>query len=173
MPPRLAPALALLAPLGVLAASGPEARAAQPPKDEDCLGCHADRDLARSAPRAGRPASVFVDAAVLRGSTHGGLECVACHMTATAPHGERLPAVRCAGCHDDVPARLAGSAHGRRTTAGPQPACAACHGTHDVRAWPPRDGSTASRPNPRPGGCATSRGWSGSARRRSGSSRSG
>ena len=56
--------------------------AADLPKAEDCLGCHADKDIKRGAPGPGRSASVFVDAAGLKASAHGALECVACHRTA-------------------------------------------------------------------------------------------
>ena len=105
------------------------------PKAEDCLGCHADKGLTRGAPAKGKPPSLFVDEALLKGSAHARLECVACHKTATVPHDERLPAVSCAGCHDKQRAVLGGGIHGsRRAQAGSRPpTCAACHGTHDVK----------------------------------------
>jgi len=112
------------------------ARAADLPKSEDCLGCHADRDLKRSAPAPGRPASVSVDAAALKASTHAGLECVACHKTATAPHEDKLPPVRCAGCHDKARAVLGEGVHGGRTAPARGAGgvtCSSCHGTHAVR----------------------------------------
>jgi cytochrome c3-like protein/doubled CXXCH motif protein len=120
--------LALLgSPAGAVAAPAPSA-----PKAEDCLMCHSDHDLKRSTSSPGRPDSLFVDAAALKASAHGGLECVACHRTATAPH-EALPRVRCADCHDKVRATLAEGAHGRAPAAGATaPACTSCHGVHDV-----------------------------------------
>jgi len=45
--------------LGVLVAAAPAA--AQAPTAEECLACHQDPGLQRSAPRPGRPASVAVD----------------------------------------------------------------------------------------------------------------
>jgi hypothetical protein len=111
--------------------------ASEAPKDDECLACHADKDLKRATPRAGRGPSVFVDPAVLQGSTHAGLDCVSCHATATAPHDEKLPPVRCADCHAEVPSTLAASAHGAARPGVPgaraAPTCAACHGTHDIR----------------------------------------
>jgi DnaJ-class molecular chaperone len=106
-----------------------------PPKAEDCLACHADKDLTRAAPAKGRAASVYVDESLLKGSAHAALECVACHKTATAPHDERLPAVTCAGCHETPRTALGNGVHGNRKTAGGRAplACAACHGTHGVR----------------------------------------
>ena len=102
---------------------------------EDCLACHADKGLARGAPVRGKALSVFVDEAVLKGSAHASLPCVACHRTATAPHDERLPAVSCAGCHDGQRAALGEGIHGSRKAqaARPSPSCAGCHGTHDVK----------------------------------------
>jgi hypothetical protein len=105
---------------------------AETPKDEDCLACHADKDLKRSAKRPGKGASVAVDPAVLKASTHDGLECVACHVGATAPHDDKLPPVSCANCHGDVPKTLAGDAHGTGGGKAP-PTCTGCHGTHGIR----------------------------------------
>ena len=114
--------------------AGGAAWAAEAPKAEDCLACHADRDLKRGTPAPGRPASLFVDHAALTASAHGRLECVTCHTSATAPH-EALPRVRCTDCHAPVQAALAEGAHGARKTAArtPAPTCASCHSTHDVR----------------------------------------
>jgi DnaJ-class molecular chaperone len=108
--------------------------AADLPKAEDCLGCHADRDFKRGAPAPGRSASLFVDSAGLKASAHGTLECVACHRTATAPHDEKLPPVNCAGCHDKARAVLAAGIHGAGKARGGRPAaaCTSCHGTHQV-----------------------------------------
>ena len=108
---------------------------AQPlPSAQDCLACHADRELKRSAPKKGRPDSLFVDQAMVTGSIHGALECVACHTTATVPH-EALPAVNCAACHDAARAALGGGAHRSRPwqTGAPPATCAGCHGAHAVR----------------------------------------
>lgn len=115
--------------------AAPAAKPAEPAKDEDCLACHADRDLKRDRPRPGRAASLHVDAAAVEGSTHAGLGCVGCHTTATAPHEARLPAVRCTECHDEVPAVLAGGAHGPRPAGAKEaaPTCAGCHGSHAVQ----------------------------------------
>jgi DnaJ-class molecular chaperone len=76
-----------------------------------------------------------VDAQALEGSTHGPLECVACHKTAAAPHDERLAPVSCAGCHDKARAALATGAHGARRARDGRPAvaCVSCHGTHQAR----------------------------------------
>ncbi|MBI2160799.1 MAG: hypothetical protein HYU25_10570, partial [Candidatus Rokubacteria bacterium] len=120
--------------LGVSLLAGGAAWAADAPKAEDCLACHADRELKRSTPAPGRPASLFVDHEAVKASAHGRLECVACHKTATAPH-EALPRVRCADCHVKVPAALAEGAHGSRKVPAraPAPTCVSCHSTHDVR----------------------------------------
>jgi nitrate/TMAO reductase-like tetraheme cytochrome c subunit len=109
------------------------ARAADAPTSEDCLACHADRDLKREAPAGGRSASVFVDAPALKASAHAALACVACHKTATAPHEGKLAPVSCAGCHERARAALSEGVHGGRTAATRGVGCVACHGTHTVR----------------------------------------
>lgn len=101
-----------------------------PLSTEDCLGCHADRDL-----KDPRGASVFVDAARQRASVHDGLDCASCHEGITAyPHPEPVPAVRCASCHDDAARVHEGSVHAPGK--GPdRPECTSCHGPgHDVLA---------------------------------------
>ena len=108
---------------------------ADPPTAQECLACHADRDLKREKPVPGRGVSLFVDEAALKGSAHGRLECVACHKTAGAPHDERLPPVRCADCHQKARATLSEGAHGSPKAVKAQaraPTCVACHGTHAV-----------------------------------------
>jgi hypothetical protein len=111
------------------------AHAADVPTNEECLACHADKDLKRAAPAPGRSASVFVDAGAFKASVHGTFECVACHQTATASHEGRLPRVDCASCHDDVRTALQGSVHGAAGVRGGPPAvpCTSCHGSHQVR----------------------------------------
>jgi hypothetical protein len=75
-----------------------------------------------------------VDEAAVKASVHGRLDCVACHRTATAPHEERLPAVRCAECHARARGALSQGVHGssKAQAAVRAPTCTACHGTHAV-----------------------------------------
>jgi nitrate/TMAO reductase-like tetraheme cytochrome c subunit len=117
----------------VLLAAGAARGAEDLPRSEDCLVCHADRDLKREAPARGRSASLFVDAPALKASAHAGVECVACHKGATAPHEGKLPPVSCAGCHDGARAALGAGIHGSRTASARGVGCASCHGTHAVR----------------------------------------
>ncbi len=98
------------------------ARAADAPTAQECLACHGDRELKRG----------FVNEAATKASVHARLECVACHKTATAPHEERLPPVRCAECHAKARAALSGGIHGSAKARAPAPTCAGCHGTHAV-----------------------------------------
>lgn len=123
--------------LGALLAAGVEAAPATPKPAataaataDECLACHADRDLEREKPVAGRADSLFVDHERLKASTHGALDCVACHTTATAPHEGRLPAVRCDSCHAGAPAAVKQGAH---AALAPGAGCTQCHGTHGVQ----------------------------------------
>jgi predicted CXXCH cytochrome family protein len=129
----LATALAGFAVLAAFAAGG--GLLAQ--SNEDCLECHAGRDL--EGTRAGKPLSVHVDAGLLRGSVHRDLDCVNCHQDlagAELPHAEEAAPVACASCHEQPGADHAGSLHGRAAARGDPlaPSCATCHGSHAVRA---------------------------------------
>jgi hypothetical protein len=121
--------------LGFLLSLAGAAHAADVPTSEDCLACHADKDLRRGGAGHGRSRSVFVDAQLLKASTHEALACVDCHQTATVPHGEKLAPVNCAACHDDARAALATGIHGTANAPGGRPAvaCTSCHGTHQVQ----------------------------------------
>src|SRR3989338_4859775 len=115
--------------LGALLLLPGVAGAADAPTAQECLACHGDRELKRGAPSPGRPLSLFVDEAAMKASVHAGVECVACHRKATAPHEERLPPVRCAECHAKARAALSEGVHGNAKARGraPAPTCAACH----------------------------------------------
>lgn len=100
------------------------------PTSEDCLGCHADKDLAKTV--QGKTISLHTDAVALKGSVHGRLSCTGCHAGITeVPHPEKLPPVSCTGCHAAAADKAARGIHGRKD--GPQLDCQSCHGTHDVK----------------------------------------
>jgi hypothetical protein len=115
------------------------------PTNDDCLGCHGDKSAARAD---GRP--VFVLPEVFAASIHGeaGLACTDCHQDlahAELPHGEKLAAVSCSGCHEKPTAEYQKGVHAaarkKATEAHATPSLAAtcidCHGMHDIR--PARD----------------------------------
>ena len=109
--------------------------APKPPANEDCLACHGDPAAARAN---GTP--VAVAAAAFEASKHGPLACVDCHADLAAlaeyPHPDTLKKVNCASCHDAVGATYHDSIHARaREKAGLNvaPACADCHGRHEIR----------------------------------------
>jgi hypothetical protein len=108
----------------------------KPPASDDCLACHGDPDTKRAN---GTP--VAVDATVLRASGHGKVECVACHADLAAvtdfPHPDTLKKVNCAACHDAIGMTYHDSIHARareRSGLNVAPACADCHGRHDILA---------------------------------------
>lgn len=76
---------------------------------------------------------MFVDEAVLKGSTHASLACVSCHRGATAPHDEKLSPVRCDGCHRSPPREVAHSVHAPLAGPAGGMACVKCHGGHGVQ----------------------------------------
>ncbi|MCP4583578.1 MAG: hypothetical protein GY839_18365 [candidate division Zixibacteria bacterium] len=102
---------------------------------DDCLMCHEDPDL--TTDRDGHEISVFVDLDKYQKSIHGEFECIDCHASledAEFPHEERIEAVDCGLCHDDIAEIHAKSVHGKSiageaTTAAE---CKDCHGIHDI-----------------------------------------
>jgi predicted CXXCH cytochrome family protein len=96
----------------------------KPPANEDCLACHGEH----------------VDAKQFEASTHGPMACVDCHADLAAiaefPHADKLAKVKCASCHHDIGSKYHDSIHAfAKEKAGlvVAPACADCHGKHDVR----------------------------------------
>jgi hypothetical protein len=82
-----------------------------------------------------------VDQKVFADSKHGPLACVDCHKDLATlqefPHPEKLAKVACASCHDEEGAKYHDSIHAfakeKAGLTGAAPACADCHGTHDIR----------------------------------------
>jgi len=100
------------------------------PTNEDCLGCHADKGLAKEV--KGKKVSLYADETVLKASAHGPLACTDCHADIKeVPHPEKLAPVSCLNCHPDAADTVAKSVHGRKD--GPQLDCQSCHGAHGVR----------------------------------------
>jgi hypothetical protein len=105
-----------------------------PPTNDDCVACHGDPKFTRAN---GTP--IFVDVKTFSASKHGALTCVDCHADLAKteyPHAEKLKKVDCASCHTDIGATYQDSIHARaRERAGltVAPACANCHGAHDIR----------------------------------------
>ncbi|MBI5094566.1 MAG: cytochrome c3 family protein [Candidatus Hydrogenedentes bacterium] len=115
-------------------------------ENEACFTCHADKDLSKTSPN-GATVSLHVDNDAYLASAHAALECVTCHADITdVPHPEGLKKVDCAPCHEDQAKIYAQSLHGQALTKGDPlaPACADCHGKHDILAR----GNAKSRTNP-------------------------
>ena len=96
-----------------------------------CLTCHGDPSLWGAREDAAR---FLVDADMLAGSAHSGVECLSCHQAMTFPHSEQRPAVSCARCHGTEARQEGESLHGMAAQRGDPlaPSCADCHGTHDI-----------------------------------------
>lgn len=107
----------------------------KPPANEDCVACHdatAKRDDGHS---------IAVDSAAFQASTHGPMACVDCHTDLTRlkefPHDAKLNKVECGSCHTDIRSKYRDSIHAygkEKAGLAVAPACADCHGTHDIRA---------------------------------------
>jgi len=107
----------------------------KPPANDDCLACHGDATAKRDDGR-----SIAVDAKFFEASTHGPMACVDCHADLAKlnefPHAGKLAKVECGSCHDDIRSKYRDSIHAYgKEKAGlvSAPACADCHGTHEIK----------------------------------------
>jgi cytochrome b subunit of formate dehydrogenase len=103
-------------------------------EDGDCLLCHGNADF--SVKNAdGTVRSLYVDKDLFAKSVHGEAGCTLCHSDIKElPHPEKLKPVNCAECHDAEAKLYAESLHGKALAHGDPlaPACADCHGKHDI-----------------------------------------
>jgi nitrate/TMAO reductase-like tetraheme cytochrome c subunit len=121
----------------------------KPPANDDCLACHSDADVKRA-----NGTSLAVDPAVFEHSKHGPLACVDCHEDLATvqefPHADKLARVNCSMCHDAEASKYHDSIHAwAKEKAGltaAAPACADCHGTHNIKG-PAEATSRVSRAN--------------------------
>jgi formate dehydrogenase gamma subunit len=112
-----------------IAGAAESSRPAAGPTNEDCLGCHADKNLTKE--ERGKTVSLFVEESGLKASVHGRLACTSCHAgILEIPHAEKLPPVSCERCHSKAATPYRASVHGRPD--GPQVVCQDCHGSHEV-----------------------------------------
>lgn len=98
-------------------------------KNDDCLACHSDQDIAP-----------FVDLEKFQQSIHGENLCTSCHTDVTeVPHDDTLKKVDCSSCHKKEQVEFDASLHGKALLAGDPlaPRCASCHGSHDI--FPSKD----------------------------------
>jgi hypothetical protein len=119
--------------LGVAAVAGAQS-APIPPANDDCLGCHSDPDAKRAD-----GTSMAVDASALAASSHGKAACVGCHADLATltefPHPDTLQKAVCASCHVAIGTTYDDSIHARareKSGLNVAPACADCHGSHDI-----------------------------------------
>jgi hypothetical protein len=127
----------LLMTTGLLVGGAAVAVAGQPPPkpaNDDCLGCHGDPEVKRA-----NGTSVAVDGPASLASKHGKIACVDCHADLATltefPHADTLKKVTCATCHDKIGATYHDSIHARareKSGLNVAPACADCHGRHDI-----------------------------------------
>lgn len=111
-----------------LGGAGPLAAASGlSPESESCLACHGGKD-------SGPP---FIDARLFALSPHGGKSCSFCHADVKEfPHPSPVKKVDCGACHAGPREKLKAGVHGKLFASrkdGPQNACVACHGHHDIR----------------------------------------
>lgn len=132
----------LAVPLALCLAAGAAAQST-----EDCMECHSDAELTKTAADGGE-ISLYVDLVLYEESVHGGLDCVDCHADATElPHEENLAPVNCGDCHPDAQEEFAVSLHalGREEGNPLSPGCSDCHGKHAITS----PAAEASPTNPR------------------------
>ena len=120
----------------MLFASSAPSRAAQKPKNSDCLACHGDSTMTGEI--NGKQVSLYVDPAKLAHSIHCRLfTCVDCHTDVKEAVHTGLPRrVTCSQCHAAAYDGYQRSTHAKITTAGtPAAGCEDCHGgAHEIMA---------------------------------------
>lgn len=104
--------------------------------NEDCLMCHSDKSLTMT--RKGKSVPLFVDASQYKNSSHGEMECTACHegfKPFDLPHAKKIKPVDCFGCHGGNGLdHYNGSVHGKKNAKGDRNAnCSDCHTTHAIK----------------------------------------
>jgi len=94
------------------------------PTSSECLDCH---DIA--------PGEIGGDYdKAMAGSVHSAMECLDCHaVIVELPHEENLLAVNCGECHEEEADTYQWHGRLRIPNGEDVPACADCHGKHDIR----------------------------------------
>ncbi|NUN96867.1 MAG: cytochrome b/b6 domain-containing protein [Candidatus Omnitrophica bacterium] len=103
-------------------------------EDSDCLLCHGDpSEFDLTVPAS---ATLLITPASWEGSVHADLACTDCHdQIEDLPHGQILPPVNCAGCHEDELEKYKASVHGMARSdglPGEAASCVSCHGSHQI-----------------------------------------
>lgn len=119
-----------------LSAAPPVTKAPAKPVQENCLDCHGDNTLTKTA-ADGKEVSLFVDIAQFKKTVHGNDGCTACHKDVGEAHandGKKPLPVDCASCHTAEGEIYKGSIHGMSRSMGSSAAasCSGCHGHHDI-----------------------------------------
>ena len=115
--------------------------------NEECQGCHSDKNLKReSGPASGTSLTVPDDA--LAGTPHEGFGCVDCHAgIKEIPHPAKLDSPACGTCHPQVEEEMKKCIHtvARAKGISDAPVCHDCHGVHKIKRKADEDSPT----NPR------------------------
>ena len=108
-----------------------------PSRAAGCLTCHGKAEL--NAKTVDPTRKLVLDAAALKKSVHGDLDCTDCHAQladadASKPHAKKVGPPTCSECHEDADKAYRGSVHGRAQATGKKgmALCADCHGAHDI-----------------------------------------
>lgn len=114
--------------------------AAEAIENDECMECHAERSLTRTASTGARQ-ELYLDYRQFQYSVHNinGIGCVDCHADITqldfdqeVPHSVSLAPVNCLTCHESEGQAYTQSVHKRASNKGMDIQCYACHGYHDV-----------------------------------------
>ena len=102
--------------------------------DQDCLGCHAKKDIKSS--KTGK--SLFIDAAELSNSIHLKIACSQCHSEVKPSHVRPCDSITkkvdCSSCHVEIGDEYKSSIHGQLFSKNDPnaPTCTVCHGQHGI-----------------------------------------
>jgi hypothetical protein len=104
--------------------------------NDECLGCHNDKELTMEKNR--RTRSLYVNPVIFNNSMHGKQQCIKCHVgfdINNIPHKANITPVNCQNCHKDASSKhffhpQMGKANA--LTGSIDVNCKNCHGTHNV-----------------------------------------
>lgn len=114
--------------------------------NDDCAGCHSDKELTTEID--GKTVSLYIEFETYNDTVHAENGCLSCHVDADVDGDEHpvpLSPVNCTECHDTIGEIYAKSAHGEASKGKHDklaPKCQDCHTKHSILSPKDRRSST-------------------------------
>jgi hypothetical protein len=100
--------------------------------NDECMGCHSDKEMVKI--RGKKKIPLYVDLDAFKKSSHKGFQCIRCHTDITeVPHAADLKMPDCASCHKEEAKLFQGCVHQVTKMSPDKPSCQGCHGIHNIQ----------------------------------------